>query len=50
MIIRTHSFPQQNLANSAVNLVNSAAHLSNTDEIPRITVATQVKFHGLIKS
>ena len=43
-------FPQKNFTNSAANLVNSAAHHGNTDEIPCITAATQVKFRGLIKS
>ena len=36
--------------NSAENLVNSAAHGDSTNEIPRFTAATQVKFRGLIKS
>src|SRR6218665_2453090 len=47
---RAHSFPRQNLTNSAANLVNSAAHHGNTDEIPWLTAAPQVKFRGLIKS
>jgi len=40
-------FPQKNFTNSAAN---SAVHHGNTDEIPCITAATQVKFRGLIKS
>src|SRR6218665_2913567 len=35
LTIRAHSFPRQNLTNSAANLVNSAAHRSKADEIPR---------------
>ena len=36
LIIKAHSFPRQNLKNSAANLVNSASHYGNTDEIPRL--------------
>ena len=36
MIYRTHSFPWQNLTNPTANLENSAAHHSNTSEIPQI--------------
>ena len=50
IITRAHSFPRQNLTNSAVNLVNSAAHRGKADEIPRLTAATQLNFRGLIKS
>ena len=32
------------------NLINSAAHRGKTDEIPRLTVVTQLNFRGLIKS
>ena len=49
MIIRAHSFPRQNLTNSAVNFVNSAAHPGNTDEIPWLTAVTPVKFRSLTK-
>ena len=56
-ISRAHSFPRQNLTNSAANLVNSAANLVNSaahhgkaDEILRLTAVTQLNFHGLIKS
>jgi len=37
------SFPKK-------NLTNSVAHRSKTDEISRLTKATQMKFRGLIKS
>ena len=50
VINRAHSFPQQNLTNSAANLVNSAAHRGKADEIPRLTMVTQLNFRGLIKS
>ena len=50
LMIRAHSFPRQNLTNSAENLVNSAVHRAKADEIPRLTVATQLKFRGLVKS
>ena len=50
VIIRAHSFPRQNLTNSAVNLVNAAAHRGKADEIPRLTAATQLNLRGLIKS
>jgi len=43
---RAHSFPQQNLTNSAANLVNSADHRGKADEIPRLTTDT-VKFPRL---
>ena len=49
-ISRAHSFPRQNLTNSAANLVNSAAHRGKADEIPRLTAATQLNFRDLIKS
>jgi len=39
-----------NLTNAAVNLVNSAAHRGEADEIPRFTAVTQLNFRGLIKS
>src|SRR6218665_3191306 len=48
LIIRAHSFPRQNLTNSAVNLVNSAANRGKADEVPRLTAATQLNFRGLI--
>jgi len=32
MMSRAHSFPRQNLTNSAANLVNSAAHRGKADE------------------
>jgi len=48
-MIRAHSFPLQNLTNFAANFVNSAAHRGNTDEIPRLTAVTPVKFRGLTK-
>jgi len=47
---RAHSFPRQNLTNSAANLVNSAAHRGKADEISLITADTQLSFRGLIKS
>jgi len=47
---KVHSFPQQNLTNSAVNLVNSAANRGKADEIPLLTTVTQLSFRGLIKS
>jgi len=47
---RAHSFPRKNLTISAENLVNSKANRGNTNEIPWLTTATQVKFRGLIKS
>src|SRR6218665_2299347 len=50
LIIRAHSFPRQNLTNSAANLVNSAAHRGKANEIPRLTAVTQLNFRGLIKS
>src|SRR6218665_978439 len=50
LIIRAHSFPRQNLTNSAVNLVNSAAYRGKADEIPRLTTDTHLHFRGLIKS
>ena len=50
MIIRAHSFPRQNLTNSAANLVNSAAHHGKAAEIPRLTADTQLIFRGLNKS
>ena len=50
MISRAHSFPRQNLTNSAANLVNSSAHRGKADEIPRLTADTQLNFRGLIKS
>ena len=50
LIIRAHSFPWQNLTNSAANLVNSAAHRGKEDEIPRLTANAQLNFRGLIKS
>src|SRR6218665_1968285 len=50
VIIRAHSFPRQNLTNSAANLVNSVAHRGKADEILRLTAATQLNFRGLIKS
>jgi len=50
VISRVHSFPRQNLTNSAVNLVNSAAHRGKADEFPRLTAVTQLNFRGLIKS
>jgi len=50
LITRAHSFPRQNLTNSAANLVNSAAHRGKADEIPRLTADTQLNFRGLIKS
>src|SRR6218665_53747 len=43
-------FRGKNLTNSAVNLVNSAAHRGKADEIPRFTAVTQLNFRGLIKS
>ena len=43
IIIRAHSFPRQ-------NLTNSAAHRGKADEIPRFTADTQLNFRGLIKS
>jgi len=43
-------FRGKNLTNSAVNLVNSAAHRGKADEIPRLTAVTQLNFRGLIKS
>ena len=49
VICRAQSFPRQNLTNSAANFVNSAAHCGNTDEIPRLTAVTPVKFHGVTK-
>src|SRR6218665_1526215 len=50
LITRAHSFPRQNLTNSAANLVNSAVHRGKADEIPRLTAATQLNSRGLIKS
>jgi len=50
IIIRAHSFLRQNLTNSAANFVNSAAYRGKADEIPRLTVVTQLNFGGLIKS
>ena len=50
VITRAHSFPRQNLTNSAENFVNSAAYRGKADEIPRLTAATQLNFRGLIKS
>ena len=50
LINRAHSFPRQNLTNSAANLVNSAAYRGKADEILRLTAATQLNFRGLIKS
>src|SRR6218665_4055168 len=50
LVSRAHSFPRQSLTNSAANFVNSAAHRGKTDEIPRLTAATQLNFRGLIKS
>ena len=49
VMIRAHSFPRQNLKNSAANFVNSAAYCGKADEIPRLTAATQLNFRGLIK-
>jgi len=49
-IIRAHSFPRQNLTNSASNFVNSAAHRGKADEIPQLTADTQLNFRNLIKS
>ena len=50
LISWAHSFPRQNLTNSAANLVNSAAHRGKADEILRLTADTQLNFRGLIKS
>jgi len=50
IISRAHSFPRQNLTNSAAILVNSAAHRGKADEIPRLTANTQLNFRGGIKS
>src|SRR6218665_2994659 len=50
LITRAHSFPRQNLTNSAAYLVNSADHRGKADEIPRLTADTQLNFRGLIKS
>ena len=50
VITRAHSFPRQNLTNSAANLVNSAVHRGKADEIPRLPAETQLNFRGLIKS
>ena len=36
VLIRAHSFPRQNLTNSAVNLVNSADFRGYTVKIPRV--------------
>jgi len=47
---RAHIFTAENLRNSAVNLLNSAAHRGKADEIPRLTADTQLNFRGLIKS
>ena len=47
---RAHSFPRQNLTNSAANFVNFAAHRGKADEIPRLTADTQLNFSSLIKS
>ena len=49
VMIRGHSFPRQNLTNSAANLVNSAAHRGKADKIPRLTAgrAYTVKFPRL---
>ena len=49
-ISRVHSFPRQNLTNSAANLVSSAAYRGKADKVPRLTANTQLNFRGLIKS
>ena len=41
VMYRAHSFPRQNLTNSAGNLVNSAEHRSKADEIPRLNAVTR---------
>ena len=50
VIIMAHSFRGKFDKNSAVFMVNSAAHRGKADEIPRLTAATQLNFRGLIKS
>ena len=46
VIFRAHSFPRQNLTNSAANLVNSAVHRGKADEVPRLNAATQLNYRG----
>jgi len=50
VMTRAHSFPRQNLTNSAANLVNSVAHRGKADEILQLTTDTQLNFRDLIKS